>query len=421
MKMTTERYRKKFGKTELFQPAAVHVGPRLRKVKKDSAFKELMASMEAEGQEVPIIVRMEWPDTTDDDWQPRPLLVAGARRLEAAKELGWDNIECIVHINMSDAEAERVEIIENLHRQELTTKERSDQARRLIELWSTEENPDNGRVSSTGGRGKKGLASKVAEASGLSYRQSRRLVKELETEEPETEASNVVPLRQPAKAAPKQAETASAPRGAKIESTAGVSLVEAGRKGLEMEEAGERIADIAKAVGLSADRYRDARDVVLIHSVGYLSLAHRKSADEALKILEEGHPAEARVIVEPIACLLWNPSIKGIRRKAIEETQEEFMRINSLGDAFAEALERHGVPYLDPDRREDSFEYLRNVKRVLTETLKQMGEVNGPNSVATSRVPGHNYTQWAEEMDRVWSTAPQDWRARWLAASHKTA
>ncbi|NMG40387.1 ParB/RepB/Spo0J family partition protein [Chelativorans sp. ZYF759] len=410
MKMTTEKFRKMWGKTSLVAPNAVKVGKRLRPVRKDDEFKALMASLEEHGQQAPIIVREDWPDDRDGEWMPTRVLVAGARRLEAAKALGWERVEAIVHINMSDDEAEAIEIVENLHRQELTSAERKEQVKRLLELQSPSgvETATHVAVSNKGGRGKKGVAAKVAEATGLSVRQVQRIQKEMK---PEPEASNVVPLRLPA-------DTASVPavkRGPKVESTTGISLIDAAIKGLEMEEAGERIADIAKAVGLQPDRYRDARDVALIHGIEYLTPHHRKVADEALNVLGEGYLTEARAMVDHIANLLWDPTAKGNRRKAIEENQGEFLRIMSVADTLSDLLERHGVPYLDPERRLDAAEYLSRVRKEVAETVNRMREVNGSQPFPAASAD--NYQEWAAEMNRVWSRAPEQWRAKWLATS----
>ena len=61
--------------------------------------------------------------------------LAGQHRLEAAKYLGWSDIEC-VYVEMDDRAARMWEISENLHRAELTTLERDEQINewRLLHL-----------------------------------------------------------------------------------------------------------------------------------------------------------------------------------------------------------------------------------------------------------------------------------------------
>lgn len=61
------------------------VGKRLRPWLDPAAVKSIAAAFKKEGQRRPILVR------TDGK---RPRLVAGARRLAAAKLLGWEHIEC---------------------------------------------------------------------------------------------------------------------------------------------------------------------------------------------------------------------------------------------------------------------------------------------------------------------------------------
>ena len=76
---------------------------------------------------MPIIVRLEG----DTGHCPRR---AGLHRLEAAKRLGWTEIEASIDPDMDAAHGKRVEIIENLHRGELTTEERKQHAAMLLKL-----------------------------------------------------------------------------------------------------------------------------------------------------------------------------------------------------------------------------------------------------------------------------------------------
>lgn len=85
----------------------------------------LAASMSAIGLQMPISV-----------WVPNDQevhLVAGAHRLAAAIQLGWDAIDCI-HVQLSDIDRRRWEIAENLHRAELTALERSEHVAEWVRL-----------------------------------------------------------------------------------------------------------------------------------------------------------------------------------------------------------------------------------------------------------------------------------------------
>ena len=107
-------------KTELIDVDAIQLGDRLRQANAE-AVASLQASMDKIGLRTPITVRM-----MDADAISEPMLVSGLHRLEAAKALGWQRIECFVVDHESDDEARMWEIAENLHRAELTALERSE-------------------------------------------------------------------------------------------------------------------------------------------------------------------------------------------------------------------------------------------------------------------------------------------------------
>ena len=62
------------------------------------------------------------------------ILIAGLHRLEAAKLLGWIEIECTV-LNLSDLQAELAEIDENIIRRDLGTVERGEKLLRRKEIY----------------------------------------------------------------------------------------------------------------------------------------------------------------------------------------------------------------------------------------------------------------------------------------------
>lgn len=83
---------------------------------------------------------------------PDMRLIAGAHRLEACKQLGWDEIE--VHVlALDDLHAELAEIDENLIRAELTTLERAEHLSRRKAIYE-ELHPETRTVNAKGGPGR---------------------------------------------------------------------------------------------------------------------------------------------------------------------------------------------------------------------------------------------------------------------------
>lgn len=142
----------------------ITVSNRHRAVDAD-AVKVLAASMDKIGLRTPITIRS--PNDSEC------YLVAGRHRLEAAKLLGWDEIECFV-LDCSEDEAEMWEISENLHRAELTVVQRSEQVARWAELA---EKVEQVAPVSKGGRGKEGGERKAARDLNLTRDEVRRAVR----------------------------------------------------------------------------------------------------------------------------------------------------------------------------------------------------------------------------------------------------
>ena len=108
----------KIGDSGRLKISAIEVGER-RRVKK-GALAALAKSMDTYGLIHPIVVR-------DDG-----MLVAGGRRLEAAKKLGWKSIPATPISKLSDEELREIELEENIRREGLDSYEAS--AQRMKEI-----------------------------------------------------------------------------------------------------------------------------------------------------------------------------------------------------------------------------------------------------------------------------------------------
>ena len=102
----------------------IDLGNRLRPMR-EAAVVALAGSMQQLGRLSPISVYRRDDKTL--------LLVTGLHRLEAAKRLGWDEIDAVL-VTGTEIERELQEIAENLHRSELTALERDTQIGRWAEL-----------------------------------------------------------------------------------------------------------------------------------------------------------------------------------------------------------------------------------------------------------------------------------------------
>ncbi len=87
------------------------------------------------GLRTPITIRIvdRIVDPVEGEIHGAYALVAGHHRLQAARHLGWERIDCIV-MGGDAVDAELWEIAENLHRADLTALERDEQVARWIEL-----------------------------------------------------------------------------------------------------------------------------------------------------------------------------------------------------------------------------------------------------------------------------------------------
>jgi hypothetical protein len=114
----------------------------------------LAKSMDTYGLIHPIVVR-------DDG-----MLVAGGRRLEAAKKLGWKSIPATPISKLSDEELREIELEENIRREGLDSYEAS--AQRMKEIRAIEDKLRNDYEVSPGGRGRKGGNSELGRRLGVS-------------------------------------------------------------------------------------------------------------------------------------------------------------------------------------------------------------------------------------------------------------
>lgn len=120
--------------TELIGVADIEVGERMRTAGGE-AVASLARSMQDIGLRTPITVRVvEDVTIRGEEWANAYFLVTGATRLAAAKQLGWEKIECFVAADCDEVDAQLWEIAENLHRAELTVLERDEQVAKWIEL-----------------------------------------------------------------------------------------------------------------------------------------------------------------------------------------------------------------------------------------------------------------------------------------------
>jgi len=92
----------------------------------DTDLAELAASLEAHGLVQPIVVR-----ATGDRYQ----LIAGQRRLAAARKLGWEKVAVRV-LDVDDREMSEIAIVENLQRRDLDALEKATSFKQYLATWN---------------------------------------------------------------------------------------------------------------------------------------------------------------------------------------------------------------------------------------------------------------------------------------------
>ncbi|RUT32626.1 hypothetical protein EMQ25_05615 [Arsenicitalea aurantiaca] len=155
-------------KVEMIYVENITVGQRQRALS-ESGVATLTTSMESIGLRTPISVAVR------DDGQ-EIVLLTGAHRLEAARRLGWEKIECIVYYDGDEIDAQLWEIAENLHRSGLTKEQRDEHIRRYASLLAARKSKPTqfAWVLEKGGRGKTSVATQVAKETGISADTVRR-------------------------------------------------------------------------------------------------------------------------------------------------------------------------------------------------------------------------------------------------------
>jgi ParB family chromosome partitioning protein len=104
----------------LVSPDSIIVKKRIRKDLGDIT--ALMESLKVYGQLTPIIINRNYE------------LIAGFRRLQAVKRLGWKMIEAVIIDRTTEQQKLEIEIEENVQRQELSSEEIADGLARLQKL-----------------------------------------------------------------------------------------------------------------------------------------------------------------------------------------------------------------------------------------------------------------------------------------------
>ena len=107
-----------------------------RKAFADEGIAELARSMAAEGLLQPITVKLA---PTYSDRFPAYVLIAGERRFRAATQLGWDSIPAILKDGIGEAEAAKLQLLENIVRQDLNPVEEARGFQRLLDAGMTKQ------------------------------------------------------------------------------------------------------------------------------------------------------------------------------------------------------------------------------------------------------------------------------------------
>ena len=118
-----------------------------RKVFTEEGIAELAMSMDSEGLLQPITVQ---PHPEYSDFKPRYIIIAGERRWRAAGRLGWEMIPAIIRHGIETASAVKLQLLENIVRQDLNPIEEARALAKLLEQGYTVEETAGALGLSTG-------------------------------------------------------------------------------------------------------------------------------------------------------------------------------------------------------------------------------------------------------------------------------
>lgn len=163
----SEHWRRR--KTEMINVGQIVVGERIL-TPSEARITAMAKSLSSDlGQLYPILISKH----VTDSWR----VVAGATRLLAAQQLGWNKIEATIIGADNEYEYKLIEIAENLERHDLTEierkllkdKERELRAERLahFDKLARGDQPDAPPKKAKGGRGKKGGVADAARKAGV--------------------------------------------------------------------------------------------------------------------------------------------------------------------------------------------------------------------------------------------------------------
>ena len=101
----------------------------------DKALRQLAGSLESEGLLQPISIR---PDTDNSTTRnKRYIIIAGERRWRAAGIAGWTTIPATIHKNITEHEAAKLQLLENIVRQDLNPIEEAAAIGRMLQSGYT--------------------------------------------------------------------------------------------------------------------------------------------------------------------------------------------------------------------------------------------------------------------------------------------
>lgn len=167
-------------------------------------------------------------------------------------------------------------------------------------------------------------------------------------------------------------------RGATMFVPEGVDITDLCRRGIAMEADGEAPDRIAGELGLNAQAYRIARQIVLLADHVGLSERDKKTAQEALNLLvTAGQWGRAWEIAEPLAKKVWGEGRKDGLLFIADKRLEQFER--SFGIVMQSCLttEEIDLPYISADRAKKAFDEIRAARSALLRFAERIKEIHG--------------------------------------------